>query len=326
MATDSSNMAADLLIDGRPDWGRISIDVHCSRCEYNLRALTQPRCPECGLEFEWAIVLERAQRHGEALFEHVWRRRPIRSGWRTLILSFFPDRLWSHVTLHDPVRPEPLLLLLSSSLILFLLTLHGGAWLMARGAAWLGGARAWPMASGMSAIAYQYDRIATWPFIGDRRYLHVPFGWMLGVAGATVLLLSIHQTWNQYRLRPVQALRVMAHVALPMAVFAAVIALILAAYIPIRFFSGPLPFLPHAQWEGYASFSSYRGFNVFHAIMFVGGQLLYLLVCVVYLTAGLSGYLRITRAGVVAAVTVFVAALFAYAMLAFFGLVLSGQW
>lgn len=31
-------------------------DVTCPKCEYNLRGLTLPRCPECGFTFEWSDV------------------------------------------------------------------------------------------------------------------------------------------------------------------------------------------------------------------------------------------------------------------------------
>lgn len=37
-----------------PDSGTAVRDVHCPRCGYNLRGLTVPRCPECGLAFEFA--------------------------------------------------------------------------------------------------------------------------------------------------------------------------------------------------------------------------------------------------------------------------------
>jgi hypothetical protein len=31
-------------------------DVRCPECEYNLRGLTVPRCPECGLPFDWSDI------------------------------------------------------------------------------------------------------------------------------------------------------------------------------------------------------------------------------------------------------------------------------
>lgn len=32
-------------------------DVPCPHCEYNLRGLTVPRCPECGEPFYWESLL-----------------------------------------------------------------------------------------------------------------------------------------------------------------------------------------------------------------------------------------------------------------------------
>jgi hypothetical protein len=31
-------------------------DLPCPRCQYNLRGLTVPRCPECGYHFAWSDV------------------------------------------------------------------------------------------------------------------------------------------------------------------------------------------------------------------------------------------------------------------------------
>ncbi len=39
-----------------PDEGGLNEDVPCPKCQYNLRGLTVPRCPECGFEFTWADV------------------------------------------------------------------------------------------------------------------------------------------------------------------------------------------------------------------------------------------------------------------------------
>jgi len=34
----------------------VSQDVPCPQCEYNLRGLTIPRCPECGFRFDWTTL------------------------------------------------------------------------------------------------------------------------------------------------------------------------------------------------------------------------------------------------------------------------------
>ncbi len=44
-------------------------DLHCPECEYNLRMLHMPRCPECGLIFRWqALLLVHCPRCNESLF------------------------------------------------------------------------------------------------------------------------------------------------------------------------------------------------------------------------------------------------------------------
>jgi len=36
------------LVEGRPDWDALAFELTCPRCDYNLRMLETPRCPECG--------------------------------------------------------------------------------------------------------------------------------------------------------------------------------------------------------------------------------------------------------------------------------------
>ena len=40
-----------------PDWDSIPDEILCPLCEYNLRGIPEPRCPECGFKFEWDEVL-----------------------------------------------------------------------------------------------------------------------------------------------------------------------------------------------------------------------------------------------------------------------------
>jgi len=66
-----------VMKEGRPDWDAIDFDVLCSRCDYNLRTLTRPRCPECGLEFQWPEVLGRIVNRSEFCLNIIGR--PVRS-------------------------------------------------------------------------------------------------------------------------------------------------------------------------------------------------------------------------------------------------------
>src|SRR5205814_1416067 len=53
-----------------PDWQSIAYVIECPLCEYNLFGLTQPRCPECGLDFNWPAVLDPNRQRHPYLFEH----------------------------------------------------------------------------------------------------------------------------------------------------------------------------------------------------------------------------------------------------------------
>lgn len=95
----------------------------CPRCAYELSGETsrwsdscplRGRCPECGLEFEWAAVLTESRRRLDGLVEHskgvgqffAW-------SWRTWRLTLKPWRFWSVVELHHDVRVPRLLLWLA---------------------------------------------------------------------------------------------------------------------------------------------------------------------------------------------------------------------
>lgn len=84
-----------------PDWEAISEEFHCPLCEYNLRGLTEPRCPECGYRFEWIDLFDLSRRPHPFLFEH-HPERNTRSFLRTLLASWQPRRFWQ--SLH-PAQP-----------------------------------------------------------------------------------------------------------------------------------------------------------------------------------------------------------------------------
>jgi len=84
-------------------------DITCPLCEYNLRALTEPRCPECGFRFEWEDLLDPARQTHPYLFEH-HPKRNIWSFFKTLRGAQFPRRFWT--TLHPAQQSRPRRLLL----------------------------------------------------------------------------------------------------------------------------------------------------------------------------------------------------------------------
>ena len=68
------------------------LEISCPLCEYNLRGLSEPRCPECGYQFVWAELIEAMRIAHPYLFEV--QRRKVWSFWKTLIGGLLPGRFW----------------------------------------------------------------------------------------------------------------------------------------------------------------------------------------------------------------------------------------
>jgi hypothetical protein len=81
----------------------------CPLCNYDLRGLTEPRCPECGYRFAWEDLTDPAKRRHPYLFEH-HPRRNLWSFARTMIGGLRPHRFWSSLKPSQPSRPGRLLL------------------------------------------------------------------------------------------------------------------------------------------------------------------------------------------------------------------------
>lgn len=78
------------------DWSTIAEAVECPLCQYNLRGLTEPRCPECGHRFTWPEVLDPTLRRHRYLYEH-HSERDVSSFFRTLFASWRPGRFWKEL-------------------------------------------------------------------------------------------------------------------------------------------------------------------------------------------------------------------------------------
>jgi hypothetical protein len=83
-------------------------DIECPICDYNLRGLTQPRCPECGYTFSWAQLLDPSQRFHPYLFEHA-RHHSLRALFKTLTRNFEPNRFWKSLKPSQQPNPNRLL-------------------------------------------------------------------------------------------------------------------------------------------------------------------------------------------------------------------------
>ena len=53
-----------------PDWSKVSEQIACPLCDYDLRGLAESRCPECGYRFNWNELFDPARRKHPYLFEH----------------------------------------------------------------------------------------------------------------------------------------------------------------------------------------------------------------------------------------------------------------
>ncbi len=103
------------------DWATISTSIECPLCLYNLRGLVEPRCPECGFQFEWPELLDPKRQRHRYLFEH----HPERNFWsffRTLMAGLRPRKFWSAVKPTHIVRQRRLVIywLLCSGLMMLL--------------------------------------------------------------------------------------------------------------------------------------------------------------------------------------------------------------
>ena len=84
-------------------------DLRCPLCSYDLRGLTDPRCPECGFAFAWAELRDAQRARHPWLFEH-GRGRNVRSFLSTYARAAVPWRFWRTVTPSNPVHVGRLLL------------------------------------------------------------------------------------------------------------------------------------------------------------------------------------------------------------------------
>ena len=211
-------------LDGdQPKWDAVDFELPCSRCGYDLRMLTLPRCPECGLQFAWRDIFEaRRRRRHEFLFEYCWRDRPIRSWLLTAFRGLRPRRFWERTSIHEHVRKGPLLFFLVSAVPAFLLTMHAMAglallvfWLLdrtlsARATGYFG-----TYVSPLAVLAQYARAVATLPVIAGLNYVCLAGAVLLDVVAATALLASLRQTLGRCRVRPVQVLRVAAYATVP---------------------------------------------------------------------------------------------------------------
>jgi hypothetical protein len=94
-------------------------------CEYILRGLTTPRCPECGYHFTWEEVLDPNRRVHPYLFEH-HPESNVDSFIRTAFGSYRSRRFWQSLNPVMPSRPIRLGLFYAASSVIFLMAMFVG--------------------------------------------------------------------------------------------------------------------------------------------------------------------------------------------------------
>jgi hypothetical protein len=310
-AADPSSKAQDvpaLLPDGRPDWDAIAFDVFCSRCEYNLKTLTRPLCPECGLEFDWRVVLDDATWRSDFLFEHHWQKRPVRSWLKTVWESFRPARFWSQVSIHHRIQAGPLWFMLGFSVIPFLVIRHATAgigWLIVDKLLlkWLPPAYFGPWV--LEGIAGRFRHITLLPFADFRTCLRDAATLWLILLAALTLLCSLRQTLGRCRVRSIHILRIISCVSTPVLVLCAL-------------------------WvDGYNCLVQWPVLLDSEGFMALGPALLMLTpptIFALFLGVGLKRYLQLPRAWLLAIVTVIVSFLFIFTGLTVFVVLSQGGW
>lgn len=92
-----------------PDWSATTERIACPLCDYDLRGLADPRCPECGYPFAWNDLTDPARRQHPFVFEHhpeanVW------SFFKTLAGGWRPLEFWTTLRPSQPSKRRRLLI------------------------------------------------------------------------------------------------------------------------------------------------------------------------------------------------------------------------
>ena len=101
----------------------------CPLCEYDLRGLTEPRCPECGYRFNWSDLTDPGKRLHPYLFEH-HPEQNVRAFVRTHLNALRPKRFWTSLLPAQPSFPRRLLLYwcVGAALMVPVLVAHYAIW------------------------------------------------------------------------------------------------------------------------------------------------------------------------------------------------------
>jgi hypothetical protein len=297
---DDGPATSFLREDGAPDWDAITFDVCCSRCGYNLRTLSRGLCPECGLAFEWREVLDRAAHASDFLFEHNWRTRPIYSLALTIWRSFRPRTFWSRVSIHEHVKPGPLIVFPLLAVIAFPIVFHGTAFLAAAVYEMVIGpiVPSWqsPRIGGVTLYTpvtdafFELQEIAMVPLNLPPDYLRLFPSLLYYFSAFTLVICGLRQTLGKCKVRTMQVVRVSAYSVIPISVAGALVTLLILF----------LTFIDYASNKDHEIALACMMFSSLVAVP------------TIYLRAGLRHYLKLPRSGILAFSASLIALLLVY--------------
>lgn len=265
-----------------PDWDTLMVELHCPRCDYNVARLPQPRCPECGLTFDWQELIAVADEQVQSpLFEHQWRHRFVRSFVGTVGRALVPPLLWRRARLAVTPRVGPLIALFVMLEVLLVLVTYGGLW---------------------AAHLLAWRRRSVWlltPIAPDKHLVEL----LTPAAACAVLLLVswlgthvFQQTLLGYRIQRGQVLRVIVLAVLPVIVLK-LLAVPLAVASTLLYSPGVLD-VGLLDWVGLALWVVSLAYGFQRYLRLRGGWLVAVWILVLHvltfitLTMALVAYLR----------------------------------
>jgi len=181
----------------------------CRKCSYHLYGLSETRCPECGEPFTWAEALEDYHRKRKPLFEYHWRDRPFRSLVYTWWLALRPWKLWRIIDLHDPPRIRPLLVWVALAFVLFFVCLGTGQGLEL----WCWNNYAWTRIPGRGWIGPDFSEIPAYVLRAfQSQFVYFCFLVIVGWVPLSLLsLLIFQQSMRRCRVRTPHVVRAWAY-------------------------------------------------------------------------------------------------------------------
>ena len=227
----------------------------CPLCEYDLRGLTDPRCPECGYAFTWDEITDPARRLHPYAFEH----HAERNAWsfrRTLLGGLRPGRFWRTLFPTQPSRPRRLVtywLIASCFALLPMLAQYvrhavafqreAQAWRM-RAATWppaqFNSYAPWVVANYGSAQAFFDEQYPLWPSprAALMTFRHSSYDWATQWAAVVLIawpwltfaaLMIFQVSMRRVRIRPIHVLRCVLYTSDIAIWFGLIVLLVIAA-------------------------------------------------------------------------------------------------